>query len=65
MTTVAARQSEVLIEREMGELELRNIGAVFKLCGAKIYGPQGSARLLDLPATTLSARVKSLGVKKR
>jgi transcriptional regulator with GAF, ATPase, and Fis domain len=63
-TTTSKQRPEVITEREMRELERRNIEAALKLCGGKIYGPQGAAHLLDLPPTTLSARVKSLGIKK-
>jgi transcriptional regulator with GAF, ATPase, and Fis domain len=63
-TAVGTQQPEVLTEREMRELERRNIEAALNLCGGKIYGPKGAAHLLDLPPTTLSARVKSLGVTK-
>jgi len=64
-TAISAQQTEVLTEREMRELERRNIESALKLCGGKIYGPQGAAHLLDLPPTTLNARVKSLGIKKK
>lgn len=59
------QQPEVLTEQEMRELERRNVEAALTLCGGRIYGPQGAAHLLNLPPTTLSARVKSLGIKKR
>ena len=62
--TVEKKQPEVLTEQEIRELERRNIEAALKQCKGRIYGPQGAARLLDLPPTTLSARIKSLGIKK-
>ena len=61
---VGKKQPEVLTEWEIRELERRNIEANLRQCEGRIYGPQGAARLLDLPPTTLSARVKSLGIKK-
>jgi transcriptional regulator with GAF, ATPase, and Fis domain len=63
-TAVSVPQTEVLTAREMREMERRNIESALKLCGGKIYGPTGAAHLLDLPPTTLSAKVKSLGIKK-
>ena len=62
--TAGMKQPEVLTEQEMRELERRNIELALKQCEGKIYGPKGAARLLDLPPTTLSTRVKSLGIKK-
>jgi len=61
---IAGQQTEVLTERQMRDLERRNIEAALKRSGGRIYGPYGAARLLELPPTTLSARIKSLGIKK-
>jgi len=55
----------VITEGQMRELERRNVRAALKRSGGRIYGPQGAAQLLDLPPTTLSARIKSLGLKKK
>jgi transcriptional regulator with GAF, ATPase, and Fis domain len=63
-TATDTEQANVLTEREMRELERRNIEAALRRCGGRIYGPQGAANLLGLPPTTLSARVKNLGIKK-
>jgi transcriptional regulator with GAF, ATPase, and Fis domain len=62
---IAGQQTEVLTERQMRDLERRNIEAAMKRSGGRIYGPDGAARLLELPPTTLSARIKSLGIKKK
>jgi transcriptional regulator with GAF, ATPase, and Fis domain len=63
--TVGLKQPEVLTEQEIRELERKNIEAALKQCEGRVYGPNGAARLLDLPPTTLSARIKSLGIKKK
>lgn len=55
---------EVLTAEQLRELERRNIEAALMKCGGKIYGPFGAARLLGLPPTTLSAKVKKLGIRK-
>ena len=65
VATVSGHQPDILTERQMRELERRNIEAALKRSGGRIYGPQGAARLLDLPPTTLSARIKSLGIRKK
>jgi len=63
-TAFSTEQTEVITELEMRELERRNIEAALRQCRGKIYGSLGAARLLGLPPTTLSARIKSLGIKK-
>ena len=62
--TATNQQYKVLTELEMQELVRRNIEAALKLCEGRIYGPQGAAHLLDVPPTTLSARIKNLGIRK-
>lgn len=64
VATVSGQLPEVLTERQMRELERRNIEEALKRSGGRIYGPQGAAQLLELPPTTLSARIKSLGIRK-
>ncbi len=49
---------------ELRELERQNILRALKLANWKISGAQGAATLLDLPATTLSSRIKALGITK-
>ena len=63
-TAFSKEQTEVLTELEMRELQRRNIEAALRQCRGKIYGSLGAARLLGLPPTTLSARIKSLRIKK-
>ena len=64
--STAARedQSHILNETEMRELERKNIETALKQCAGRIYGPQGAAKLLGLPPTTLTARINKMGIKK-
>jgi transcriptional regulator with GAF, ATPase, and Fis domain len=62
-TVISMEPPRVFTEQEIRQLERQNIEAALKQCGGRIYGPQGAARLLGLPPTTLSARVKNLGIK--
>jgi transcriptional regulator with GAF, ATPase, and Fis domain len=47
----------------MKRRERDNIAAALQHCEGKIYGAGGAADLLGLPPTTLTARVKKLGLK--
>ncbi|GAA4313606.1 hypothetical protein GCM10023149_09430 [Mucilaginibacter gynuensis] len=50
--------------KTMEESEIDHIVEVLRLCKGKISGPGGAAELLDLPYSTLSSRIKKLGIKK-
>ncbi|MCG8460433.1 MAG: sigma 54-interacting transcriptional regulator, partial [Holophagales bacterium] len=56
-------QAEVVTEAEMKSRERSNMIAALERTGGKIYGEDGAAALLGLKATTLAARLKSLGLK--
>ncbi|MFT5730039.1 MAG: transcriptional regulator with GAF, ATPase, and Fis domain [Desulforhopalus sp.] len=58
-------QDNILTEPEIRLLERQNIESALKQCNGRIYGPQGAANLLCLPPTTLSARIKKLGIHKK
>ncbi len=49
----------------LGELERAHIVTVLESTGWRVSGPRGAARLLGLKPTTLEARMKKLGVKRR
>jgi transcriptional regulator with GAF, ATPase, and Fis domain len=53
----------VLSEKEMQQRERENIATALKRCNFKIYGAGGAAELLSMKPTTLSARIKKLGLK--
>jgi DNA-binding NtrC family response regulator len=46
------------------ETEREHIISVLKKCNRKIYGPGGAAELLNIPPTTLSSKIKKLGIIK-
>ena len=51
--------------REMLNLERSNIVRALETCDWRISGDSGAARLLGLPASTLSSRMKALEIIRR
>lgn len=47
------------------ENERDHIFSVLELCNGKISGPNGAAKLLGVPATTLNSKIKRLGLAKK
>ena len=54
----------VIPEDEMRRRERENILNALRQSGWKIYGTQGAAELLGVNPTTLSSRIKKLGLKR-
>ena len=54
----------VLTAREMEDLERSNIVRALESCNWRISGESGAARLMGIPATTLSSRMKALKVQR-
>jgi len=54
----------VLTVREMEDLERSNIIRALESCGWRISGVSGAARLLGIPATTLSSQMKVLKIQR-
>jgi transcriptional regulator with GAF, ATPase, and Fis domain len=54
---------EVIRDEEMKRRERENILVALRQANGRIYGPDGAAHLLGVKPTTLSARIKSLGIK--
>jgi transcriptional regulator with GAF, ATPase, and Fis domain len=52
----------ILTASEIRIFEANNIRRALQLAAGKIYGPSGAAELLDVKPTTLSSRIKSLGI---
>ena len=52
--------THVLTFAEMKEQERQNIIAALELCNWKIGGPNGAAKLLGMPPTTLASRIKAM-----
>ena len=50
--------------KTIAQIEREHILSVLKKTGGKIHGDGGAAELLKIPATTLSSKMKKLGIKK-
>jgi PAS domain S-box-containing protein len=61
----AVTESRVLAVQEMEEFERANILRALEACSWRVSGDSGAARLLGLPATTLSSRMKALKVERQ
>ncbi len=55
---------EVVPDVEMRRRERHNTMAALKRCNWKIYGVGGAADILGIKPTTLSSRIKKMGIKK-
>ena len=51
--------------KTIDENERDHIFAVLQLCKGRISGPEGAAKLLGVPATTLNSKIKRLGLNKK
>jgi formate hydrogenlyase transcriptional activator len=51
--------------RELESFERVNIERALAACGGKISGETGAACRLGIPASTLSSRMKALGIQRR
>lgn len=62
--TLAPPASEVVVrtETQMRQLEADNLRAALRVAEGKISGPGGAAELLSMKPTTLTSRLKSLGI---
>ena len=56
---------EILTISELRAFEAGNIHRALERAGGKIYGSGGAAELLDMKPTTLSSRIKSLGMDRK
>lgn len=59
-----SNSKRVITAAEWKELEKENILRALQHCNWRISGSDGAAALLDLPATTLSSKLKALGINK-
>jgi transcriptional regulator with GAF, ATPase, and Fis domain len=50
--------------KSIEEVEREHIRIVLEKCNYKIYGPGGAAELLNLPPSTLTSKMKKLGISK-
>jgi DNA-binding NtrC family response regulator len=54
----------VVLEADMRRLERENVVVALKLSHGRIYGAGGAAELLGVKPSTLSTRIRKLGIKK-
>lgn len=47
------------------EIEKEHILSILAICNNKIYGDGGAAKLLNVPPSTLTSKMKKLGIKKK
>jgi PAS domain S-box-containing protein len=59
-----AESDRILSAPEMEELERRNYLRALETCGWRVSGENGAARMLGLNASTMSSRMKALGIKR-
>jgi transcriptional regulator with GAF, ATPase, and Fis domain len=57
-------EGHVLTVEELRVFEGENIRRALARCDWKVAGETGAARLLGLPASTLTSRMKALGIKR-
>ena len=61
--SASPEESEVIPDKVMSRRMRDNMVAALKRSGGRIYGPGGAAELLGIKPTTLTSRVKKLGLK--
>ncbi|MEM7187169.1 MAG: Fis family transcriptional regulator, partial [Bacteroidota bacterium] len=59
-----AATSRVLTSEEIKKLEKENLIKALKQCHWRVSGPNGAAALLKMAPTTLSSRIKALGISR-
>ena len=60
----AQRPQQVRTIRELEDLERQNLVLALEGCSWRITGDKGAARLLGIKPSTLSSRLKALGIKR-
>jgi transcriptional regulator with GAF, ATPase, and Fis domain len=59
-----SRGEQVLTEKQMKDLQRRNIVAALKQCDWRVSGKRGAAEMLGLKPTTLADRIRTYGIRK-
>jgi transcriptional regulator with GAF, ATPase, and Fis domain len=62
-SSASGEESGVVSEKEMNRRMRDNLVAALKRSGGRIYGPGGAAELLGIKPSTLTTRIKKLGLK--
>jgi len=63
-TASQAGESSIRSMKELQDLEKQNILLALEGTGWRVSGENGAAKLLGIPPTTLSSRIKALGIKR-
>jgi transcriptional regulator with GAF, ATPase, and Fis domain len=63
--SITPQPAKVLSAIELEELEKRNLLRALEECGWKISGAMSVSALLGLPPSTVSSRIKALGIRRR
>ncbi len=61
-TSGCIEPDKILTASQLRTLEADNIRRALQACDGKVYGDSGAAALLGMKPTTLSSRIKSLGI---
>lgn len=61
-STSTVAKDEILTASQLRSFEAANIRRALQACEGKVYGDKGAAALLGMKPTTLSSRIKSLGI---
>jgi transcriptional regulator with GAF, ATPase, and Fis domain len=56
---------EILTEPQLRQMEKQNIIRALHYCQGRVFGDGGAADLLSIKPTTLSSRIKKLGINTR
>ncbi|TWT89645.1 Formate hydrogenlyase transcriptional activator [Pseudobythopirellula maris] len=61
----APAEGEILTDAQIRQLERDNLERALRASDGKIHGPEGAAELLGVKPTTLSSRLRAMGIKRR
>ncbi|MDG6778828.1 sigma 54-interacting transcriptional regulator [Thiomicrorhabdus sp. zzn3] len=64
MSEQATISMDIQTKEDLQALEKRNIINALKHCNGKVFGKDGAASLLNIKPTTLSSRIKKLGINR-
>ncbi len=62
--TTPNKESEILTEQQLRELEVNNLRAALTAADGRLFGPGGAAELLGIKPTTLASRMKKLNLSR-
>ncbi|MDR8017539.1 sigma 54-interacting transcriptional regulator [Ectopseudomonas guguanensis] len=62
--TTPSKESEILTEQQLRELEVNNLRAALTAADGRLFGPGGAAELLGIKPTTLASRMKKLNLSR-